>query len=97
MGDETRLRKFAPAAFVAVTEHVPAPSTVNVVPLIVHGWPPVTAYVTAPSPDPPVVDSDTVVLFGAGEYVTDVEDATAVSGCCTAFAIVNAPATYVME
>ena len=65
-GDEARLRKLALVAFVAVTEHDPAPSTVRVVPLMEQGsfW--ATVYVTAPSPLPPVDERVTVVLFGAG-------------------------------
>ena len=80
-GDEERLRKFALVAFVAVTEHDPAPSTVRVVPLTEQGSLTATAYVTAPSPLPPVEDKLTVVLFGAGAKVTVVDDGTAVTGC----------------
>ena len=95
-GDEERARWFVPTAFVAVTAHDPAPSTVRVVPVMVQGSPFATAYVTAPSPEPPDVDSDTVVLFGAGAYVTVVLAGIAVSTACAALLIVRVPATYVM-
>ena len=64
---ESRAMKLALSAFVATTVHEPARRAVSVVPEI-EQMPPglVTAYVTAPLPEPPVVDSATVGSPGDG-------------------------------
>ena len=82
MGADVRLRWFVPVALVAVIEQLPAPSTVRVEPETEQGSPDVTAYVVAPSPEPPVVERATVVLFGDGAYVTEVLAATATRVVC---------------
>jgi len=81
-------------AFVAVTAHVvPAlPVTDNVVPEIEQPAVPavVTAYVTAPPPDPPEVDNVSV----PPKVTVDADDIDSVA--CDAWLMVKVPAAYVI-